>query len=108
MPFARVRVRLYGTSAQLTSARTQILAQYPNANRIFDRADGTVTRIGERFTLTTDVRLKTIADGTALRDKLASIVSTLRTVGVMGRITYHLCTHLDAIVEPCATQAVVI
>ena len=107
MPLARVRVELYGTQAQLTAARTQITSQYPQANRIYDRNDGTIARAGDRFALTVDCRLKAKADGDALWSKVQSQVAVLRTTGVTGRVTYHQCPHLDAVVSCVPTVVVV-
>lgn len=108
MPLARVRIELYGTPAQLTAARGQITSQYPAANRIFDRNDGTITKSGNTSALTVDIRLKAVADGDALWAKGADIVTALRAAGVTGRVTYHQCSHLDASVVPCEPTVLVV
>ena len=106
MPLPRVRVRLYGTTAQLAQARGRILAEYPPAPSIFSRRDGSIERIGGLFALGTDVRLRSRAAGDALMDRVAGLAASLKAIPVQGRITYHQCTHDDAIVQTCIAQTV--
>ncbi len=102
MPLARVRVELYGTRAQLTQARSAITSQYPQANKIYDRNDGSITNVGGGlFGLTVDCRLNLKNDGDALWAKVQSQVAAVRATGVTGRVTYHQCSHLDGAVVPC-------
>lgn len=102
-------MRLYGTNQQLIDARDTITAQYPTADRIFDRSDGQIFVVSAgRRAITMDIRLLTQGDGDALRDRAVSIVQTLRGIGVQGKINYHQCSHLDANVVPCVGQTVTV
>jgi hypothetical protein len=103
MPVPRIKVVVTGTAAQLQAAKTIVVGDMPNKNKIRrtlhnwdseDYGDGSLT-----FVL--DFEFKVRTDGDATWALFVNHAASVAATGVRGVLSYHQCSHEDPVVRSC-------
>ena len=105
----RVQITLNApSSVSLTSAIAACESRFPNANRFFDKPFNWVRHPAPddvRFVAVFHARITTRAFGDSFWTNLQTAIATLRSAGVTGLISYHQCTHDEAVKQDCRIGA---